>query len=60
MPMQSYRVKDSEKPWVSNAIRELTKKKQRVFRQMGFKSAEYKRLKKAIEKSYECRKEVFL
>ena len=48
MPFQSYRVKDTEKPWVSNGIRELFKKKKKLFRKQGFKSEEWKRLKRAV------------
>ena len=59
MPLQKSRIKDSEKPWVTNGIRELFKKKTKVFKKEGYKSEAWKRLKRALEKSLFVKKEQF-
>ena len=59
MPMQSFRVKDDEKPWITNGLRQLIKKKKKIFKNRGYKSEEWKRLRRAIEKSLFCKKEQF-
>ena len=59
MPLQKYRVQDTDKPWVTNGIREMIKKWKKLFKKAGYKSEEWKRLKRAIEKSLLCKKEVF-
>ena len=58
LPNQTYRVKDDEKPWITNGLRELVKKK-KIYKQHGFKSEKWKKLNKAIEKSLFCKKEAF-
>ena len=59
MPIATYRTKDNEKPWVTNGIWELLKKKKKLYRKAGYKSEDWKRLNRAVEKSLFVKKELF-
>ena len=50
MPLQTFRAKSDEKPWMTNGIRGMIQQKKKIYKRMGFKSQEWKKMKRELRK----------
>ena len=59
MPLQTFRAKSDEKPWMTNGIRGMIQQKKKIYKRMGFKSQEWKKMKREVEKVLFEKKEAY-